>query len=134
MPTVIERVEAQDWYKALSRDSQDRLKQILGRNPGAEARADAVLDKLNAEWSALTPAQRRAQVEGAILLEDKLHSDEDSLEGLDWYENLSYAEQDEVRRTIQGNTRIRGATERTAANVSDKEIRDVNPWYRLLNP
>jgi hypothetical protein len=133
MAAVIDRVKAEAWFKGLDEQAQRRLVEVLTRDPRAQDKVGAVLDKLDAAWKELNQVQRRAQVEGIIDLEARLRGDSESLEAIEWYQGLDPGEQENVRRTIHMNTRIRSATPRTVAQPDEAEIQASNPWHHVLN-
>jgi hypothetical protein len=132
MATVIERVQAEPWFKTLP--NQQQTIDSLMRDPHAQERVESILDKLDKDkdWKTLTQDQRKAQIMGVIEFERALRHERESLEELEWFEDLSPGDEQGVRETVEMNKRIQRATLRTVRTRDDKAIADTNPWSGVL--
>jgi hypothetical protein len=134
MANVIDRVKAQKWFVDLPGHEQELAIQSLMRDPRAQERIIDILDNIQGDpqWADLTLRQQQEQVMGALELERTIRLLRESLEELEWYEDLGPDDQLAVRRTVELNARIQRATLRTVRRADEAEIQASNPWQHML--
>lgn len=134
MADVIVRLKAKAWFKELPAHEQDAAIDSLMRDPHAQDEIATILDNIKDDpsWAGLTTMQEQQQIMGVIELERWMRLQRESLEELEWYEDLGPGEQAAVRLTAELNARIQRATLRTIRRADEAQIQASNPWHHVL--
>lgn len=135
MVDVIARLRARAWFAALPKDQQDLAVDSLTRDPNAQDQINKIFDSIGGDpsWAGITPVQEQQQVMGVIELERWMRLQRESLEELEWYEDLGPGEQAAVSRTVELNARIQRAMLRTIRRADEAQIQASNPWHQMLH-
>jgi hypothetical protein len=134
MADVIVRLKAKAWFKELPAHEQDAAIDSLMRDPHAQDEIATILDNIKDDpsWAGLTTMQEQQQIMGVIELERWMRLQRESLEELEWYEDLGPGEQAAVRLTAELNARIQRATLRTIRRADEAQLQASNPWHQVL--
>jgi hypothetical protein len=135
MANVIDRLNATAWFKELPDHEQAAAIQSLMRDPHAQEQIETIFDNIKKDprWVGITPMQEQQQIMGIIELERAMRLESESLEELEWWQDLGPDDQSAVRRTVELNARIQRATLRTIRRADEAQIQASNPWHQVLH-